>query len=85
MNLMDANALDSPLPTALAALIHHLRSHGLDTEGIFRRSPSSTDLRLVKEALQRGETPDLSLYDIHVTAVLIKLFFRWVVRPLASP
>ncbi|RUS22046.1 hypothetical protein BC937DRAFT_90578 [Endogone sp. FLAS-F59071] len=49
---------------------------GLDKEGLFRKSPSSEQLRLVKDAFNRGRIIDLTHHDVHIPAVLVKVFFR---------
>ncbi|KAJ2716052.1 hypothetical protein H4R19_000868, partial [Coemansia spiralis] len=64
------------LPRPVRECIAHVRRHGLDTEGLFRRSPPSTALRAAKDGYNRGQTVDLDLAGVHVAAVLLKLYFR---------
>jgi Rho GTPase-activating protein 1 len=57
---------------------------GMDTEGIFRRSPSSQSLQSTREAYDRNQ-PKIDLEDaggIHLACVLMKLFFRELPRPM---
>ncbi|KAJ2537821.1 hypothetical protein EV175_006608 [Coemansia sp. RSA 1933] len=64
-------------PKAVLESISYIRRTGLDTEGLFRRSPPSTALRAAKERYNLGETVDLEQAGgVHVAAVLLKLFFR---------
>nr|CAG8551265.1 15293_t:CDS:2 [Entrophospora candida] len=47
----------------------------LDTEGVFRRSPSSLLLKQAMAAYNRGNPVNLEDYGVHVAAVLLKMFF----------
>ncbi|CAH7671936.1 hypothetical protein PPACK8108_LOCUS6788 [Phakopsora pachyrhizi] len=51
---------------------------GLNLEGLFRRPPSSTTLRIVREAYNRGHPVNLINYQdlAHLLASLLKLFLR---------
>ncbi|KAL0092398.1 Rho GTPase activation protein [Phycomyces blakesleeanus] len=72
------------VPKVVKALVNHLRLHGMDKEGLFRKSPSSKELRVVKEAFNRGESVDLSQCGIEVAASLLKVFIRELPEPLIS-
>ncbi|KAJ2565052.1 hypothetical protein IW140_005482 [Coemansia sp. RSA 1813] len=73
----DDNTVASMLPKPLLECISFIRREGLDTEGLFRRSPPSTSLRAAKESYNRGQPVDLeALGGVHVAAVLLKLFYR---------
>ncbi|ORY94038.1 Rho GTPase activation protein [Syncephalastrum racemosum] len=72
------------VPSLVLRLTDHLRSHGLDKEGLFRKSPSSDELHYVKEALNRGEHVDLTRYGVDLTASLLKIFFMELPEPLIS-
>ncbi len=72
---------------------HHQEEGGraplrLCTEGIFRRSPSSALLKAAQEAYDRGSaslaTLENNYHDPHIAAVLIKLFFRMLPKPVFS-
>ncbi|KAI8084739.1 Rho GTPase activation protein [Halteromyces radiatus] len=67
---------DPPVPRVVYQLIHHLRTKGLNKEGIFRKSPSSEELRIVKTKFNYGETVDLNDHDVDVSAALLKVFLR---------
>ncbi|KAJ2751380.1 hypothetical protein IWQ56_006893 [Coemansia nantahalensis] len=64
------------LPRPVRECIAHVRRHGLDTEGLFRRSPPSTALRAAKDSYNRAQAVDLDLAGVHVAAVLLKMYFR---------
>ena len=52
-------------------------------EGIFRLSGSSTHIKELREAFDRGEEVDLTLVkDEHVVTGLLKLYFRELPEPL---
>ncbi|KAG9295652.1 hypothetical protein G9A89_002970 [Geosiphon pyriformis] len=63
------------LPRVVKDCVTFLRAEGLETEGIFRRSPNSVLLRQAREAYDRGNPIDLEDYGVHVAAVLLKMFF----------
>lgn len=55
----------------------------LDTEGLFRRSPSSALLKTAQESYDRGHPVHLAQYkDPHVPAVLLKVFLRSLPDPI---
>ncbi|RKP38617.1 Rho GTPase activation protein, partial [Dimargaris cristalligena] len=73
--LMGPNA-EHGVPAVVRECIEYLQTHALETEGIFRRSPSSVDLKNAKAAYNRGEAVDLDKLGVHVAAVLLKMFFH---------
>ncbi|KAJ2964406.1 hypothetical protein NQZ79_g601 [Umbelopsis isabellina] len=64
------------VPSVVKQIVEHLRGNGLLKKGIFRKSPSSEELKFVKDEFNRGQKVDLGKYDINVTASLLKVFFR---------
>ncbi|KAJ1731966.1 hypothetical protein LPJ61_002272 [Coemansia biformis] len=70
------------LPRPVRESIAHVRHQGLDTEGLFRRSPPSTALRAAKDGYNRSQAVDLGLAGVHVAAVLLKLYFRELPTPV---
>ncbi|KAJ2448382.1 hypothetical protein EV183_005466 [Coemansia sp. RSA 2336] len=81
--VMSVDGGSTQLPRPVRECIGYIRHHGLDTEGLFRRSPPSTALRAAKDSYNRGQTVDLSLAGgVHVAAVLLKLFFRELPVPV---
>ncbi|CAO3681851.1 unnamed protein product [Umbelopsis ramanniana] len=73
----NANDADEDyVPSVVKQIIEHLQQNGISQKGIFRKSPSSEELKFVKDELNRGVKIDLSKYDIHVAASLLKVFFR---------
>ncbi|KAF9978277.1 hypothetical protein BGZ73_003084 [Actinomortierella ambigua] len=70
------------LPRVLRDCISNLQRNGLQVEGLFRRSPSSAMLKQVRAAYDRGNPVDLSEYDIHISAVLLKLFLKEMPEPV---
>jgi Rho GTPase-activating protein 1 len=73
---------------AIPPIIDHcfgfIRQYGMKTEGIFRRSPSSVELKYVKAEFNRGQLPDFNRYSspVHLAAVTIKMFLRELPWPL---
>ncbi|PHZ07881.1 Rho GTPase activation protein [Rhizopus microsporus ATCC 52813] len=72
------------IPRIVLQITDHIRKHGMDKEGIFRKSPSSEELRSVKKAYNQGLEVDLCQYDIDVPAALLKVFIRELPEPLIS-
>ncbi|XP_030620919.1 rho GTPase-activating protein 1 [Chanos chanos] len=79
----DANSEDVPL--VMRDTVGFLREHGLQTEGIFRRS---ANVSLVKTTLQKynsGEEVNFAqLEDVHLAAVILKAFLRELPEPLLT-
>ncbi|KAI8329297.1 Rho GTPase activation protein [Chlamydoabsidia padenii] len=75
---------DPAVPRVVMQLVEHLRLTGLNKEGLFRKSPSSEELRSVKTKLNYGETVDLNNYDVDVAAALLKVFLRELPTPVIS-
>lgn len=42
------------IPVMLSLCMEHIRREGINTEGIFRRSPASTELAEVKQKFDQG-------------------------------
>ncbi|KDN39681.1 RhoGAP-domain-containing protein, partial [Tilletiaria anomala UBC 951] len=60
-------------------------SDRLRAEGLFRRSPSSALLKAAQESYDRGAPVNLDNYnDPNIAAVLMKLFFRMLPKPIFS-
>ncbi|KAJ2742369.1 hypothetical protein GGI20_004534 [Coemansia sp. BCRC 34301] len=82
-SLMGSDAGHVVLPRPVRECIGFLRrANGTATEGIFRRSPASTQLRAAKNAYNEGSHVDLAQGGVHVAAVLLKLFFRELPTPV---
>ncbi|KAG0244392.1 hypothetical protein BGX31_009221 [Mortierella sp. GBA43] len=79
--LMGPNG-EKGLPKFIVDCIDHLIKNGLYVEGLFRRSPSSVMLKQARAAYDRGNPVNLADYDIHISAVLLKLFIREVPSPM---
>ncbi|KAF9431687.1 hypothetical protein BGZ76_011837 [Entomortierella beljakovae] len=79
--LMGPNG-ENGLPIFIRDCIKNLKENGLYVEGIFRRSPSALMLKQVRSAYDCGSPINLSEYDIHISAVLFKLFLRELPDPI---
>ncbi|KAI9485788.1 MAG: Rho GTPase activation protein [Benjaminiella poitrasii] len=77
----DVNDYDF-IPAFVIQIVNHIEKHGLDKEGIFRKSPSSDELQSVKSAFNYGMPVDLNEHDIDVSAALLKVFIRELPIPL---
>lgn len=67
------NLEGSAPPQPVLTMIDHLILHGVDVEGIFRKSPKQSTVRMLKAQLDRGSVPDFSQFSAHVTAALLKV------------
>lgn len=70
---------------SIACSLDKTRRTGLAEEGLFRVSPSSSHLRLVRELYDMGAAVRLEQYDPHVAASLLKAFFRSLPLPIFPP
>lgn len=72
------------IPKAILICTEYILNNGLDTEGVFRRSPSSVQLKEARSIFDMGQIPDFKNYDmpVHLAAVLIKLFLRELPSPI---
>ncbi|CAH7688604.1 Rho GTPase activation protein [Phakopsora pachyrhizi] len=72
------------LPVVVLDSTSCMRQTGLNSEGLFRRPPSSTTLRIVREAYDRGHPVNLIDYQdsAHLSASLLKLFLRSLPRAI---
>uniref|UniRef100_A0A0M3HSA4 Rho-GAP domain-containing protein n=1 Tax=Ascaris lumbricoides TaxID=6252 RepID=A0A0M3HSA4_ASCLU len=70
------NLEGSAPPQPVLTMIDHLILHGVDVEGIFRKSPKQSTVRMLKAQLDRGSVPDFSQFSAHVTAALLKEYLR---------
>ncbi|KAJ8413136.1 hypothetical protein AAFF_G00107180 [Aldrovandia affinis] len=65
--------------------VSFLTEHGLQTEGIFRRSASVTVVRNIQHKYNSGTTVNFSpLEDVHLAAVMLKTFLRELPEPLLT-
>ncbi|KAF9425011.1 hypothetical protein BGZ94_007926 [Podila epigama] len=79
--LMGPNG-ENGLPKFIQDCVANLVKNGLYVEGLFRRSPNSAMLKQVRAAYDRGNPINLEQYDIHISAVLLKLFLRELPEPI---
>ncbi|KAF4591207.1 hypothetical protein EYR40_009810 [Pleurotus pulmonarius] len=71
------------VPRVVKDCIQFLRETGLEDQGLFRRSPSSSMLRAAKEAYDRGHVVSLQTFgDPHLAAVLLKKYLRDLPEPI---
>ncbi|XP_043562163.1 rho GTPase-activating protein 1 isoform X1 [Chiloscyllium plagiosum] len=73
------------IPLVMEQTSAYIRKHGLNKEGIFRRS---ANMYLVKEVLEKynnGVLVDFETYnDVHLAAVMLKTFLRELPEPLLT-
>ncbi|VDM70383.1 unnamed protein product [Strongylus vulgaris] len=66
--------LDGPTPPQpVMSIVDHLRMHGCDTEGVFRKSPKQSTLKECRSEMERGLVPDYTKYGTHVLASVLKV------------
>eukprot|EP00842_Homolaphlyctis_polyrhiza_P004501 jgi/Hompol1/5051/HPOL_001875-RA len=71
------------IPRILLDTIDYITKHGLDADGIFRKSASSTSLQEAKRAYNQGKVPDFeTLGGVHIAAGLLKMWFREMSEPI---
>lgn len=73
------------VPMILVTTASYVREHGMEVEGIFRRSANAQLVKSVKEAYNTNQAVDLAEHDdVHLAAVLIKSFLRELPEPLLT-
>ncbi|KAI6242753.1 Rho GTPase-activating protein 1 [Aphelenchoides fujianensis] len=84
---------DCDVPPIVSELIEFLSTHGLETEGIFRRSPEITTIRNLQNRINKGEKIDFvndSLYRgrpdkaVIDASCLLKTFLRSLGEPVIT-
>lgn len=86
-NLCELVSDDIQIPTVVARLINEIENKGLFSEGIYRKSPSAVQVKQLKNSFSNAKDVnkvDLGVYAIHVTAGVLKLFFRTLPSPLIT-
>uniref|UniRef100_A0AC35TH56 Rho-GAP domain-containing protein n=1 Tax=Rhabditophanes sp. KR3021 TaxID=114890 RepID=A0AC35TH56_9BILA len=63
-------------PQPVLTMIDHLMLHGIETEGIFRKSPKMGTVTQLKAQLDSGQVPDFTQYSVHCSASLLKEYIR---------
>ncbi|CAO3608790.1 unnamed protein product [Mucor fragilis] len=72
------------IPTVVQRLVEHVRSTGLQQEGIFRKSPSNADLDKARGELDQDRSMHIEHLDVHTAASLLKMFLAGLPWPLIS-
>ncbi|CAO0800364.1 unnamed protein product [Mucor circinelloides] len=75
---------DVYIPIVVRKLAEHIRSTGLQQEGIFRKSPSNADLSKAREDLDQDHHMQIEHLDVHTVASLLKMFLAGLPGPLIS-
>uniref|UniRef100_A0A8C1IR80 Rho-GAP domain-containing protein n=1 Tax=Cyprinus carpio TaxID=7962 RepID=A0A8C1IR80_CYPCA len=73
------------IPPVMRDTIGFLQENGLKTEGIFRRSANVSLVKEIKQKYNSGE--EVSFYqldDVHLAAVILKMFLRELPEPLLT-
>jgi hypothetical protein len=74
---LDKAARGNAIPLAVDAMFSRIELQGLKEKGLFTVDPDSVDkIKELRERYQAGEKVDLSLYDVHVVAALLLLWFK---------
>ncbi|KAJ3184774.1 hypothetical protein HDU85_001452 [Gaertneriomyces sp. JEL0708] len=87
VRLMGATG-EKGIPLVVRDTTQYIFSHGLDTEGLFRRSPSSVELQETKMAYENDTSVDFSTKagggsgGVHLACGVLKTFFRDMPEPV---
>ncbi|KAM4601791.1 rho GTPase-activating protein 1 [Polymixia lowei] len=75
----------NPVPVVMRDTISFLSEHGLEIEGIFRRSANVTLVKEVQLRYNSGEAVNFrEMEDFHLAAVILKTFLRELPEPLLT-
>lgn len=76
---------EQPIPLVLEKLITAIELRGLYTEGLYRKSGTTSKIAELKGRLDANEEPlDLDGYSVHVLSAALKSFFRDMPEPLMT-
>uniref|UniRef100_A0A8C6TWP4 Rho-GAP domain-containing protein n=1 Tax=Neogobius melanostomus TaxID=47308 RepID=A0A8C6TWP4_9GOBI len=76
-DLQEQGLLKDGVPLVVKRMVEHIRSHGLDQEGLFRVNGNVRAVDSLKQRLESGEDMDLvSECDVSTVASLLKLYLR---------
>ncbi|XP_076804382.1 rho GTPase-activating protein 1-like isoform X1 [Clavelina lepadiformis] len=70
------------VPKVMQETVAYLKEHGLDTEGLFRRSPSALAIKEIQSLYNEGKP--VVFDDPHLAAVVLKSFLRKLPEPLLT-
>ncbi|XP_078663300.1 rho GTPase-activating protein 8-like isoform X1 [Branchiostoma floridae x Branchiostoma belcheri] len=74
-----------PLPKVMRETTTYLRQHGVEVEGIFRRSANAKMVKEVQKMYNEGRTVNWTeLGDPHLAAAILKTFLREMPEPLIT-
>jgi hypothetical protein len=84
--LMTGNAkeIGRDVPRFLTQCIAFLDEHGMDQEGLYRISGSSTDIENARAKYNRGGVVEFRASDVHLVSGLLKLWLRDLREPLCT-
>lgn len=73
------------IPPLVVRSVEYLKEHGLEVEGIFRRTANATRLKEVQKMFNEGQAVDFGqVGDIHIPAVILKTFLRELQQPIMT-
>ncbi|XP_066509358.1 rho GTPase-activating protein 1-like [Hoplias malabaricus] len=83
--LRDRGADSEGIPMVMRDTITFLKEHGLQTEGIFRRSANVSLVKNIQLKYNSGEEVNFfQIEDVHLAAVILKTFLRELPEPLLT-
>jgi len=72
------------IPNVVRDLFSFLANNALETEGVFRVSPAVKELEAAKNQIDKGTEVDLTKYNHHLVAGLLKAYFLELPEPLMT-
>jgi len=82
LKFLEENNPGIEIPRVVHESIEYLKENGLETEGIFRRSPSAVELKNVINSYNAGDK--VTFESPHTAAVALKTFFRRLPEPILT-
>lgn len=86
--LLEREKSHDGIPFVVKSTVEHVKKHK-ETEGIFRLSGSTAEVKELKEFFNAFEEipkvlPDLSKFNVHSVCAILKMFFRELPEPLMT-
>jgi len=70
------------IPFIISVLVDYVERNGLQEEGILRLAGSKNSIQKMRKEMDSGDDIDISVYDIHTVAGVLKQYIRELPKPI---
>eukprot|EP01122_Echinamoeba_exundans_P011090 TRINITY_DN4292_c0_g1_i2.p1 TRINITY_DN4292_c0_g1~~TRINITY_DN4292_c0_g1_i2.p1 ORF type:complete len:666 (+),score=95.77 TRINITY_DN4292_c0_g1_i2:109-2106(+) len=85
--IVEKENLGENVPKIVSEICSHISDHGSESVGLFVQPGMLREVLAIRAEYERGDasSPDLSRYQLHSVATVLKMFFRELPTPLIPP